>query len=245
MWIRDQCYAGQAAAAAGGHGRIDSDGLRAMDVAARAIAQRRHEADAGIWELHDSWWTHSRLICAAGLRSAATALPRSGAWTHRASAWTPLADSLVDDAERLGLHPSGRWQRAREDPSVDAALLLPVLRGAVPADDPRTVRTLRAVLDELTEDHFAYRFRHDDRPLAQAEGAFVLCGFVGALAEQRGRTASAYRWFERNRAACGPAGLYAEEYDVVRREMRGNLPQAFVHALMLETAARLAEPLSG
>ena len=36
------------------------------------------------------------------------------------------------------------------------------------------------------------------------------------------------------------AGLYAEEYDVPQRQLRGNLPQAFVHALMLECSARLA-----
>jgi GH15 family glucan-1,4-alpha-glucosidase len=38
--------------------------------------------------------------------------------------------------------------------------------------------------------------------------------------------------------ACGPPGLLSEEYDVRQRQMRGNLPQAFVHALPLERAAR-------
>ncbi|MFI7229534.1 glycoside hydrolase family 15 protein [Nonomuraea angiospora] len=52
---------------------------------------------------------------------------------------------------------------------------------------------------------------------------------------------AALRWFERNRAACGPAGLLSEEYDVTQRQLRGNLPQAFVHALLLECAARLNE----
>lgn len=33
--------------------------------------------------------------------------------------------------------------------------------------------------------------------------------------------------------------LFAEEFDVRRRQLRGNLPQAFVHAL-LECAVRLA-----
>ena len=51
---------------------------------------------------------------------------------------------------------------------------------------------------------------------------------------------AASRWFERNRAACGPAGLYTEEYDVHQRQLRGNLPQAFVHAAMLECAVRLS-----
>ena len=65
----------------------------------------------------------------------------------------------------------------------------------------------------------------------------MLCGFLLALAyAQQGDHVSAARWFERNRAACGPAGLLSEEFDVAQRQLRGNLPQAFVHALLLECA---------
>jgi GH15 family glucan-1,4-alpha-glucosidase len=118
---------------------------------------------------------------------------------------------------------------------------LPPVRGALPASDPRTLATLAAVRRDLTEDGYAYRFAPDDRPLGQAEGAFLLCGFVMSLAEwQQGNDAAAFRWFERNRAACGPPGLLAEEYDVRQRQLRGNLPQAFVHALLLDSAQRLA-----
>ncbi|CAG7645998.1 glycoside hydrolase family 15 protein [Actinacidiphila bryophytorum] len=224
-------------AAAARHGRLDADGWQAALTAAEAVGKRWQEPDAGIWELSPRHWTHSRLVCAAGLR----ALAGAGAPARRAARWNALADAIVAATDRGGLHPSGRWQRAPDDPRADAALLLPALRGAVPADDPRSTATLDGYLAELADDHFAYRFRHDGRPLAHAEGAFVMCGFVVAMAEQQqGRTGSAYRWFERNRAACGPAGLYAEEYDVAQREMHGNLPQAFVHAMMLEAAARLA-----
>lgn len=226
-------------AAAARHDRLDAAGWRAARIAADAVEKRWHEPDAGIWELDPRPWTHSRLICAAGLRAAAFA----GAPAGDAARWLALADAIVAATAHGGLHPDGRWQRAPGDPGLDAALLLPALRGAVPADDPRTTATLQAYRAELTDDHFAYRFRHDDRPLAEAEGAFVMCGFVVALAEhQQGRTGSAYRWFERNRTACGPAGLYSEEYDIAQREMRGNVPQAFVHALMLEAATRLAVP---
>ncbi|MFE3637512.1 glycoside hydrolase family 15 protein [Streptomyces sp. NPDC059168] len=315
VWIRDQCYAGQAAAAAGGHpllddavrfvcarlhqdgdrlmpaytttgarvpdqralslpgypggydrvgnwvnrqfqldvfgeallllaaahrrGRLDGTGWQAVDIAADTIALRHHEPDAGIWELDDRPWTHSRLICAAGLRAVARATSSPG----RANAWSTLADRLVAETAATSLHPSGHWQRSPGDPGLDGALLMPPLRGALPADDPRTVRTLRAYTAELTHDHYAYRFRHDQRPLAEAEGAFLLCGYAVALAEQQqGHHAEALRWFERNRASCGPPGLFTEEYDVGQRQLRGNLPQAFVHALMLETATRLARP---
>lgn len=226
-------------AAAARHERLDTDGWQAVLAAAEAVEKRWQEPDAGIWELSPRRWTHSRLICAAGLRAAA----RAGAPAPRAARWNTLADAIVAATDRRGLHPSGRWQRAEDDPRTDAALLLPALRGAVPADDPRSTATLDGFLAELADDHFAYRFRHDERPLPHAEGAFVMCGFVVAMAEhQQGRTGSAFRWFERNRAACGPAGLYAEEYDTAQREMRGNLPQAFVHALMLEASARLTQP---
>jgi GH15 family glucan-1,4-alpha-glucosidase len=141
------------------------------------------------------------------------------------------------------VHPSGRWQRARGDERVDAALLRPAIRSAVPQDDPRTQATVRAVIEELSDDGFVYRFRQDARPLHEAEGAFLLCGFWMALAARAcGHEVEAARWFERNRSACGPAGIYTEEYDVHQRQMRGNLPQAFVHAAVLETAVRLSGP---
>lgn len=216
--------------------RLDGTHWQAVETLARTIEQRWREPDAGIWELDDRHWAHSRLTCAAGLRRiGAVAPPRLGA------AWEHLADQLVSATGSDCLHPSGRWQRAPEDPRIDAALLLPSIRGAVPADDPRTVATLEAVRSELSEQGFVYRFRPHGQPLGEAEGAFLLCGFLMALADHRqGNDLAAVRWFERSRTACGPPGLFAEEYDVGQRQLRGNLPQAFVHALMLETAQRLA-----
>jgi alpha,alpha-trehalase len=232
-------------ASAARHDHLDADGWRAAEVAVDVIEQRWREPDAGIWELRPRRWTHSRLTCAAGLRAIA-GQRGAGATAARCVA---LADAITADAAGNGLHPSGRWQRADDDPRVDASLLLPAIRGAVAAHDPRTLATLRAVDAELTEDGYCYRYRPDERPLGQAEGAFLLCGFLMALAwEQQGDLVRATRWFERNRAACGPPGLCSEEFDVQQRQLRGNLPQAFVHALLLECAVRqhdLAGPVDG
>ena len=102
------------------------------------------------------------------------------------------------------------------------------------------MRTWQAVISDLTDDGFVYRFRHSDAPLHQSEGAFVLSGFHLALAcLGQGQLTQAVRWFERNRGALGTPGLFAEEYDVVQRQLRGNLPQAFAHALLMETAHEL------
>ncbi|MFF1483247.1 glycoside hydrolase family 15 protein [Streptomyces sp. NPDC058319] len=225
-------------AAAARAGRLDDDGRRAADLAVRAIAERWREPDAGIWELRPARWTHSRLTCVAGLRALAAAAPARPADDTP----TRLADTLLAETTATSLDGDGHWRRTPDDPRADAALLLPPLRGALPAADPRTRATLAACRDQLAQDHFVYRFRHDERPLEEAEGAFLLCGFAMALAEhQQGDETEAYRWFERNRGACGSSGLYAEEFDVAQRQLRGNLPQGFVHALLLEAAARLAQ----
>lgn len=223
--------------AAAGRDRLDTGHWRAVEAAVSAIEQHRMDPDAGIWELEDKRWAHSRLSCVAGLRAVS-----AHAAASQAARWSSLADSILADTADC-LHPSGRWQRAPDDPKVDAALLMPVLRGAVPPSDPRAGATFAAIMDELAQDRFMYRFRHDQRPLGEAEGAFLLCGFMTSLSlHQLGREVEANRWFERNRAACGPPGLFSEEYDTTQHQMRGNMPQAFVHALMLETAKRLAEP---
>jgi hypothetical protein len=226
-------------AAAARHDHLDAEHHKALTVAVSAIETRWRQPDAGLWELDNQRWAHSRLICAAGLRAIASA----GAAVTDAAGYHALADTIVADTGTDCLHPSGRWQRAPTDPRVDAALLLPAIRGAVPAADARTLATLCAVAEELGEQGYIYRFRQDTRPLGEAEGAFVLCGFLMALAaHQQGDTLAATRWFERNRAACGSPGLFSEEYDVAQRQLRGNLPQAFVHALMLETSIRLTVP---
>jgi GH15 family glucan-1,4-alpha-glucosidase len=223
-------------AAAADHDRLDGDSWRAAELAAEAIELRHTEPDAGIWELGPEHWTHSRLICAAGLRAIAGRAPGR----ERGPGWLALADELVAAAAAEGVARDGHWQRTPDDPQVDASLLLAQIRGAVPVDDPRSIATLDAVLADLVEDDYCFRFRAEDVPLGEAEGAFLVCGFWLAMAlAQSGRSEQAIATFQRIRTACGTPGLFSEEFDVTQRQLRGNLPQAFVHALLLESAVRL------
>jgi GH15 family glucan-1,4-alpha-glucosidase len=220
-------------AEAAAHDRLEPETWQAVEIAAGAIERRWREPDAGIWELSPDEWTVSRFVCAAGLRAVAGVGPQS----EQSARWLALADAIVADIASRAVHPSGRWQRSPTDERVDAALLVGALRGAVPPDDPRSVATLDAVVGELADDGYVYRYRIDARPLGEAEGAFLLCGFLVSLAFlQRGDLSASARWFERTRAACGPPGLLSEEFDVQQRQLRGNLPQAFVHAELLECA---------
>ncbi|MCX2970040.1 MULTISPECIES: glycoside hydrolase family 15 protein [Streptomyces] len=215
---------------------LDRDAERAAHTAARAVEETWQRPDAGVWELETAWWSHSRLSAAAGLRAAADAL--GGPAARR---WRELADTIRGATDRACRHPSGRWQRTPDDPRVDAALLRPLALDPPPPGDPGLTATREAVERDLSVDGYVYRFRYGDDRLGHHEGAFLLCGHLMAAAcLAEGRTVQAARWFERTRSACGSPGLYAEEYDVKERQLRGNVPQAFVHALVLENAVRLS-----
>jgi hypothetical protein len=222
--------------AASEYGDLSAQMWQAVEAAAAAVGERWQEADAGVWEIEPQHWTHSRMMAMTGLRAVAELAPSS-----LASRWQDLAGAIERQIESDSVHPDNRWMRAPGDQRVDGALLIPVLRGAMHPDDPRTRNTVHAVMTDLGQDHYLYRFRHNQGELADAEGAFLLCGFhMAAALDVLGEDVDAARWFERNRSACGPPGLLTEEFDVNQRQLRGNLPQAFVHGALIEAAARLS-----
>ena len=127
-------------AAAARHDRLDTEGWRAAEIAADAVAKRWQEPDAGIWEIDNQAWTHSRLTCVAGLRAAA----RSCDSQPQATDWSGLADAIMARTASAVLDVPAAGSGQPDDPAVDAALLLPPIRGALPADDPRTWRRYAA-----------------------------------------------------------------------------------------------------
>jgi hypothetical protein len=97
-------------AAAARHDHLDTWQWQAAETAVAAIKARRDDADAGVWELDDRRWAHSRLMCVAGLRAIAGA-----AASKQAGEWEALADSIMSGVSGDCLHPDGRWQRAPDD----------------------------------------------------------------------------------------------------------------------------------
>ena len=98
----------QLLATAAGLDRLDRDAADALRVAVDIVGKHWDKPEAGIWELHDRRWTHSRLSCLAGLRRAA-ALPGAGRDLPHAAV---LADAILARTSQTCTHPDGYWQRA-------------------------------------------------------------------------------------------------------------------------------------
>jgi GH15 family glucan-1,4-alpha-glucosidase len=76
--------------------------------------------------------------------------------------------------------------------------------------------------------------------LAGDEGAFIMCTFwlADALC-LNGRREEALALYEHLLSLRNDVGLLAEEYDVARAQQIGNLPQAFSHIAVVNTAGNL------
>jgi GH15 family glucan-1,4-alpha-glucosidase len=208
---------------------------------------RWHEPDNGIWEVRGSrrHFVHSKVM-----------------------AWTAV-DRGIKGVERFGLDgPVDRWRQTRQaihdevclkgfdaqretftqfygSKGVDATLLLMPSVGFLPADDPRVRGTVAEIERRLCEDGFVHRYDpgadHDADGLSGSEGAFLACSFWLADAYLlQGRHEEATAAFERVLQVRNDVGLLTEEYDVGARRLVGNLPQAFSHVPLVNTAIGLS-----
>lgn len=204
-----------------------------------------HRPDDGIWEVRGPrrHFTHSKVM-----------------------AWFAF-DRAIAAVEHFGLEaPVERFRACREEihrevcergwdeekqtftyfygaRSPDASLLMLPLIGFLPPDDPRIVGTIRCIERELGMGNFVLRYASDDSEkidgLPPGEGAFLPCSFWYAEALRlMGRTEDAREVFESIVAIANDVGLLSEEYDVERRRLVGNFPQAFTHVGLVNGALR-------
>lgn len=127
---------------------------------------------------------------------------------------------------------------------LDASALLLAQVGFLPPTDPRIIGTVEAIEKHLTQDGFVLRYNTatSSDGLPAGEGAFLACSFwlVSNLA-LIGRKEDATKLFERLLALRNDVGLLAEEYDVDRKRLVGNFPQAFSHIALVGAAYALED----
>ena len=131
--------------------------------------------------------------------------------------------------------------------ALDAALLLIPQVGFLPPEDERVRGTLRAVQRELAVDGMVRRYDTDDTDdgVPGDEGAFLACSFwlADALVLD-GQVDAGRQRFERLLTLRNDVGLLAEEYDVAAGRQLGNVPQAYSHLALVNSALNLAQVAS-
>jgi len=124
---------------------------------------------------------------------------------------------------------------------VGAALLLMPVVGFLPIDDSRVAATIARIERELMDDGLVYRTAESREG---AQGAFLACScWLADCRKMQGRDAAARAAFERLLAVRNDVGLLSEEYDIRRRRLTGNFPQALSHLALVNTGIGLCGPV--
>ena len=205
--------------------------------------------DNGIWEIRGPrrHFTHSKVMAWVALDRAVKAVEQFGL-EGDLDRWRSLRRSIHEEVCEKGYSPSrGAFTQYYGSDNLDASLLMIPLVGFLPPTDERVVATVELVQKELVVDGFVLRYHPDNSAhvdgLPPGEGSFLPCSFwlVHCLCLM-GRHTEADTFFRRLVAVCNSLGLLSEEYDAKRKRQVGNLPQAFSHVGLINSARSLSQP---
>ena len=212
------------------------------------------EPDEGIWEVRGPrrHFVHSKVMAWVAVDRWIAIVNRTGRPEDLAP-WEALRDQIHAEVCARGIDPDRNcFVQSYGSTDVDASLLMLALVGFLPPDDPRLVATVDAVQADLMVDGFVRRYRTEDSPddavdgLPPGEGAFLLTNFwLADNLELMGRHDEAVALFERLLDLRNDVGLLAEEWDPVDARLLGNVPQAFSHVGLINTAHNLAGGMEG
>jgi GH15 family glucan-1,4-alpha-glucosidase len=233
--------------------RSEEDAWELQRVIGDWLESRWHEPDHGLWEMRGQsrHFVHSKVMAWTALDRLVKAVERQGL-PGPVDAWRRARAEIHEEVCRRGFDPSlGSFTQSYDSKLLDASLLLVPVVGFLPADDPRVLGTIAAVERELVRHGFVLRYTTNERDenidgLPGREGAFIACSFwmVDALT-LAGRHEDAREMFERVLSVRNDVGLLSEEYDVERRRLVGNFPQAFSHVGVVNCAYVLARGEAG
>lgn len=212
---------------------------------AAVLEQRWKEPDRSLWEFRGDprHFVHSKVMAWAGFDRTIRTAEQFGL-RGPVDRWRAARDAVRDEVQTRGFDPSrATFTQSFDGSALDAATLLIPQVGFLRGDDERVRGTVEAIERELLVDGFVRRYDNDESAdgLHGTEGAFIACTlwYADGL-EMVGRTDDAREAFLRVLDVRNDVGLLAEEYDVARGRQLGNLPQAFSHVAVVNTARALS-----
>ena len=216
------------------------------------VAANWREPDEGIWEIRGPrrHFTHSKVMAWVALDRGIKAIEQFGL-DGDLERWKAVRAEMHDDICQQGYHPRRKaFTQYYGGDELDASLLMLPLVGFLPATDERIVSTIDAIALELTENGLVKRYltlpSGEVDGLPPGEGTFLPCSFwLADCLHLLGRTQEAEKLFAHLLALRNDLGLLAEEYDPQAARQLGNVPQAFSHVCMVNTAMNLTRRVIG
>ncbi len=221
--------------------RHTEDDFRVLVLLLEHLETIWREPDEGIWEIRGDaqQFTYSKMMCWVAF-DRAVMLAQQLDYAGPIEKWNSIRQEIHDQiCERAFNTEKNAFVQAYGSDQLDAGMLLMPLVGFLPGTDPRVRGTVEAIERELMPHGFVLRYDTSkvNDGLPPGEGVFLACSFwmVSSL-KAIGREDDAYALFDRLVSLCNDLGLLSEEYDVDRKRLVGNFPQAFSHIALVNAA---------
>jgi GH15 family glucan-1,4-alpha-glucosidase len=203
------------------------------------------EPDSGLWEMRGEpqHYVHSKVMAWVGFDRAVRAVEQFGL-DGPVDRWRRVRDEIHAQVCDKGFDKKrNTFTQYYGSKALDAATLLLPQVGFLPGDDPRIIGTIDAVQEDLLVDGFLRRYDNDEAKdgFDSEEASFVVCTiWLADTLHLAGREDEAREVFERVLAIRNDVGLLAEEYDPRQKRQLGNVPQAYSHVGLVNTARALS-----
>ncbi len=200
--------------------------------------------DDGIWETRGGrqHFVYSKVMAWVAF-DRAVKLAEKAKFDAPVARWKKTRDAIHKQVCKKGFSKSrNSFVQHYGTRQLDASVLLIPMVGFLPPTDPRVKSTVEAIERHLTEDGLVMRYNPAKSPdgLPGKEGVFLACSFwMVSNLKFIGRDADALALFNRVVGLANDVGLLSEEYDVKRKRLVGNFPQAFSHIALLGAAYHL------
>ncbi len=226
-------------------GRRSEGDFRVMILLLEHLETIWHQPDEGIWEMRGGppQFTYSKMVAWVAF-DRAVLLAEQMHYDAPVEKWKTIRDTIHSEiCARAFSEEKNSFVLAYGSEQLDAALLLMPVVGFLPGADPRVKGTVETIERELMTSGLVLRYETSKvgDGLPAGEGVFLACSFwmVSAL-KAIGRVKDARKMFALLLAMSNDLGLLSEEYDVKRKRLVGNFPQAFAHIALVTAAFDLA-----
>lgn len=207
------------------------------------VVEHWNEPDESIWEVRGGprHFLYSKVMCWVAI-DRAVRLCTKYRLPGPVEQWSALRDHIHAEILAKGYHQGVHaYTQAFGSDVLDAsALLLPLVRFTHPRE-ARMESTIRVIQQKLSRGTLVARYENTEADgVGGPEGSFSICTFwlIDCLT-LLGRTDESRDLFERMLTLGSPLGLFSEEIDASTGTMLGNLPQAFTHMALINSAHNL------
>lgn len=195
-------------------------------------------ADKGIWEFReeDRHFTFSKLLCWVAIDRAIKISKLIHA-DKSVEKWEALRDEIYDDIMQHAWSDTKQaFTQSYHSEHLDASVLLMEYYGFIDAKDPKFVKTVKAIEEELMHEGLLFRYKNED-DFGLPSSSFTVCTFwfINSL-YKIGEEEKSKKLFDELLSYSNHLGLFSEDIDFSSKQLLGNFPQAYSHLALIDNA---------